>query len=453
MNRNEKKMPIVGYFGPSSPWAITAADGNAYVSKDTVTEQIYRLIAESGINTVAASNDAYIEGGNEVIEKQLRFADVNGLSMFVRDERINRKKEISHEELQTYLDDYEKHDSFSGLYLIDEPRTELYPLGNTNVLMDEYASLGRAINSYKNYIGYVNLFPYYEGLSGDGVISYQKYLEDYITKYQPSYMCFDYYVFTKMPQGVVDCKEYMQNLTMVRNAASKANIPFWSFVQVGSNWNDGLEFLTATTNDRPTKGELNWDVNVALAMGAKGISYFPLLQPHFFAFAEGGKMDYKRNGLIAEDGSINVWYSYVKEANTQIVAIEDVIMNAANKGVIPVGGYAARNITESLNDLGDASFVIRRYDKLQSVSTTGAEYGALVGCFDYQGKMALYVVNYDVLSTQTITLCFDENISAEVTQLVTVEGKTEAKTSKQLSSDKKLEITLGAGEASLVVLI
>ena len=164
-------------------------------------------------------------------------------------------------------------------------------------------------------------------------------------------------------------------------------------------------------------------------------------------------MDYKRNGLIAEDGSINVWYSYVKEANTQIVAIEDVIMNAANKGVIPVGGYAARNITESLNDLGDASFVIRRYDKLQGVFTTGAEYGALVGCFDYQGKTALYVVNYDVLSTQTITLCFDENISADVTQLVKVEGKTEAKTSKQLSSDKKLEITLGAGEASLVVLI
>lgn len=442
MKRKENVMPIVGYFGPSSPWSITAKDGNDYVSKNTVTEEIYKLIAESGINTVAASNDGYKEGGNEVIENQLRFADENGLSMFVRDERIDRTKELSHGELQTYLDAYQHHSSFAGLYLIDEPRSASYPQNNTNAMIDDYATLGRVINSYDDFIGYVNLFPYYEGLSCDGINSYQKYLEEYITKFQPKYVCFDYYVFTRMEKGVMDCGEYMQNLVMVRNAAKKANIPFWSFVQAGSNWNDSIMLLSETTNNKPTKGEFNWAVNMALAMGAKGISYFPLLQPHFFALTEGRTMDYKRNGLIAEDGSTNIWYDYAKEVNVHIRAIDSVLMNATNRGVIPVGGYAASNITNSLNELGDANLVIDSYGKLQNILTTGTDYGAVVGCFDYQGQTALYIVNYDVKETRDITLTFSESISADVT----INGVISE------MSDISITLPLGAGEGALVVL-
>ncbi len=442
MDRKEKRMPIVGYFGPSSPWSITAKDGKDYISKDTVTEQIYKLIAESGIDTVAASNNGYKEGGSVVVDAQLRLADENGLSMFVRDERISRTKELSQEELQTYLDAYQHHPSFAGLYLIDEPRSASYPQNNTNAMIDDYATLGRAINSCDDLIGYVNLFPYYEGLSCDGVNSYQKYLEEYITKFQPKYVCFDYYVFTKVEKGVKDCEEYMQNIVMVRNAAKKANIPFWSFVQAGSNWNDSIMLLSETENDKPTKGEFNWAVNMALAMGAKGISYFPLLQPHFFALTEGGRMDYKRNGLIAEDGSTNIWYDYVKENNAYIRAIEHVLMNATNKGIIPISGYAASIITDSLNDLGDANLVISNYGKLQSISTTGTEYGAVVGCFDYQGQTALYVVNYDVKETRDIALTFVESINADVT----INGML----SKQ--SGCSITLRLGAGEGALVVL-
>ena len=174
----------------------------------------------------------------------------------------------------------------------------------------------------------------------------------------------------------------------------------------------------------------------------KGCYVLPLIQPHYFALTEGGTLDYKRNGLIAEDGSINSWFGYAKQVNTQIAAVDEVLMNATNKGVIPVGTYAKNNITSSLNNLGDTNLVLSNYGKLSSVSTTGTTYGVVVGCFDYNGKTALYVVNYDVNSARDITLTFSESVTADVT----INGSVAEK------SGSSMTLSLGAGEGALVVL-
>lgn len=451
---NEDVMPIVGYYGPASSWSIEGADGNSYTSKDTVTDAIYKLISEVGINIVTASNDAYTDANKAEIEEQLTLAQKYGLSMFVKDGRIHGSLEHSHEELQYYLDGYGDYEAFAGMFIVDEPRSSTYPNGYTSATFDDWAGIGKKVNQYGNLSGYVNLNPYYEGLSTTSTKTegYQAYLTEYIKKFAPQYLSFDYYLFSqiesswfglvKEPKDVDDCEEYLQNLVMVRNAAKNNDIPFWSFVQAGSNWNDDIELMSATTNNTPSEGQFKWQANIALAFGAKGITYFPLIQPHYFALTKGGTLDYKRNGLIAEDGSINSWFGYAQQVNKQIAAVDEILMNATNKGVIPVGTYAKNNITSSLNNLGDTNLVISNYGKLSSVSTTGTTYGAVVGCFDYNGKTALYVVNYDVNTARDITLTFSESVTADVT----ISGSATEK------SGSSMTLSLGAGEGALVVL-
>ena len=74
---------------------------------------------------------------------------------------------------------------------------------------------------------------------------------------------------------------------------------------------------------------------------------------------------------------------------------------------------------------------------------TGVDAGdALVGCFDYKGGTALYVVNNSVTTKQEITLNFSDRYGYDVTQrarTVSVAGDS-------------LTLTMEAGEGVLVVL-
>ena len=71
----------------------------------------------------------------------------------------------------------------------------------------------------------------------------------------------------------------------------------------------------------------------------------------------------------------------------------------------------------------------------------GASGEALIGCFNYQGKTALYVVNYDMEYAQKINLDFVKNCNVTVIQ--------DAKESN--ISGNNLELTLSAGNSALVV--
>ena len=93
---------------------------------------------------------------------------------------------------------------------------------------------------------------------------------------------------------------------------------------------------------------------------------------------------------------------------------------------------------------------IDSYNELNSISSGNA----LVGCFNYGGKTALYVVNcnmYDQNSTtsqdatQDITLQFSEASSMKKVQ--------KAKTEKvSTDSNNQLTLTIEAGEGALLVL-
>lgn len=71
----------------------------------------------------------------------------------------------------------------------------------------------------------------------------------------------------------------------------------------------------------------------------------------------------------------------------------------------------------------------------------GVEGDSLIGCFNYKGKSAFYVVNYDTEYAQKITLRLTKRYNLSV-----IQGAKEA----FISADA-LELTLAAGEGVLVV--
>lgn len=66
-----------------------------------------------------------------------------------------------------------------------------------------------------------------------------------------------------------------------------------------------------------------------------------------------------------------------------------------------------------------------------------------VGCFDYKGGTALYVVNYDRKSRAQMRLCFDDRYGYEIVQGAALREQLGTYT---------VDLTLDAGEGALIVL-
>ena len=113
-------------------------------------------------------------------------------------------------------------------------------------------------------------------------------------------------------------------------------------------------------------------------------------------------------------------------------AIDSVLMNSVNKGVI-VSGDKAKKETKGI------SYIIEEASWRQLSSVTG---DAMIGCFNYNGKTALYVVNYDTANAQMVTLDFLSKSNMKVVQ--------NAKTT--YVSTNKLPLSMNAGEGILIVL-
>lgn len=204
-------------------------------------------------------------------------------------------------------------------------------------------------------------------------------------------------------------------------------------MQAGGGWYDSQEWRPNGEAEYPTEAETLWNINMGLAYGVKGVQYYTFCQVYDSGFAADDGYNTQLNGLIGAAGNKNQWYYYVQKANRQIAAVDHVLMNASNQGVIAVGRNANANI------LGDEKLTGQTWRELTGVE---AETDAVVGCFDYRGKTALYVVNHSAEAKQKITLNFDAAYGFEVIQ--------RAKSVK--TGGDSLTLTVEAGEGVLVVL-
>ena len=420
----EDVMPIAGYFGPAD--STYSYEGEK--QPNFITDEYFQMIEESGINLL---NHSYVdyESQPENVIKLLKLGEKYHLGICVNDSAIvgpYAEDTMPVKNMSDRINEYGNYPAFCGLYVVDEPQWAGFHLGDGSRTVDMYAPILKNLSELGIY-GYANAVPD-NGHSGKDEF-YDDYLDYFIESGNLPYLSYDSYVWDRTAGHEVT--NYFYNLSMIRDRAQAHGIPFWVFIQAGSQWNDAQSRFDSELPYYPNEKQFQWTVNVNLAYGAQGLQYFTLFQPNYFSWAESEPFDFRRNGMIGAWGNKNEWYYYAQTVNKQVAAVDHVLMHAKNKGVIVTGDKAKEdNIYSSCLLEGDS------WREL-----TGVEGDVMIGCFNYQGKTALYVVNYDYEYAQDVTLHFNENHNVTVVY--------DAETSHV--SAKDLTLPMQAGHGALIV--
>ena len=434
-------MPISGFWGPRKiDSSLSGAETNL------IQDKYYSKIADLGVNLInyieldAANGNGAL---NQVLQN-LSLAEKYNIGVYVNDASLNENMTAS--QLAERLSLYGNFSSFMGIHVYDEPIGNSYNPHNssTQKKISDIAGISKLLNKYTNLSAYINLYP-----SMTGIENYYPYLSEYVSSCNPRVLSYDNYPFTDgdnyaAHHGVSTMAHtsYFKNLKAAATSAAQSNIPFWAYVQCGNNFSLDAE---TTTNHNPTMSQVFWNVNTALAYGAKGIQYFPLIQPNYYgAVTKDGNgnitsQDFGRNGLIGANGELTRWYNFAKQANQWIEKVDHILMSCSGTEVIACGDYAQRATNINSNAAVNGT----------TVSSSNSDYGAIVGVFDYYGKKAYYVVNnhYDNSGENgdafdTVTLNFGSSKN------LTVYEEFGEPTTSQASS---LSLNIRYGCAALVV--
>ena len=411
-------MPIGTYSGPASARSVGGVSVDSFI-----TPEKFELIKATGVNFFSSTVDGAKDWNN--MKRMLELGEEYGIGVFATDSSIGGLQNtnvMTTELLNTRVQKYLDYDSFLGAELRDEPNAE-----HMKELKKTLAAW-RESDLLDGYDMYYNALPDYatpDQLSGTlEQMEYEKYARLYIEHFDADYFSYDYYPFGKW--GTIG-KTYFENMGLVRNLCEEYQIPFWTFIQCGADWGYGWTECIPETD-----GKFLWNVNTCLAYGAKGMQYFTLNQWDGF-LTESDSLSATRSGMFGAFGNINRWYYFAQKANKWIQAIDHILMNSANAGVIFHGKSPTYPST------GEEVLADGKFRQLTSVQGDDA----LVGCFDYYGATALLVVNNSVKKDDAkITLTFDDVYGYEVYQRDTVTD----------IAGNALQLKLDVGEAALVVL-
>ncbi|MFA6808818.1 MAG: hypothetical protein WCR27_07480 [Eubacteriales bacterium] len=415
----ENEMPIGGYIGPTASFGH---DGN--YCETQITDFHYKQMSEAGLNFTMGMKEDFNINRQNIIDS-LVHAGNNGVMYFVKDSYLfdlyNGKSPISKEDFEQRIEAYNNYNAFAGLVGRDEP------FGNDLALCKEVQDVFKEVFSAEESTAlYFNSLSYqcpkvWLGGGTDGSISdwtLEKYLDEYFKNINGmKFYSYDLYPFVGKEDSIKP--DYFKNLVLVREYASKYNVPFFTFIQAGGNLDNDSNWRT------PTEGEMLWQINTSIAFGAKGYQFFTYNTPPEFPFSTLENM-----GLVNRYGKKTPMYYYAQKANNQIKACDDKLMQSALEGVI-VTDKSPASIPENI--------ILNNYYELQGVSGDAN----IVGCFNYLGKTALYVVNNSLTKDKAkISLNFDSNYSYEVIQRAT---------SRNISG-KNITLTLAPGEGAMVIL-
>ncbi len=388
---------------------------------------LYQDYKEAGINTL-------VGGWEGVSTVALNHCADYGLAYLVRPYGVDviEDKELT----ATALAEAKYHSAFAGIMLSDEPgRVNFETLADMEPYLD-----GLMPELTRDALWWINLFPMYatkEQLwfrtydSGNvpavptetGEYSFEEYVNDFMEICKPKVLSYDFYPHhMKVALRGTPREDYFKTMSIIRSAALKANVPFWTFIQ-------NCRF--AADNFVPDRAETLWSVNTSLTYGAKGMSYFVGLD-----LGRG----YEGSMFDGEGNRRDEVFDIVKEANTQVAAVDEVLMCSKSEGII-IAGSTPWSATAEHNCYIPESDLLETYKELTAV-TAGH---ALVGCFDYNGKTAFYITNNSVREGETpdvVTLKFNASVG----------GYSVIKAEKTQFTGNTLQLQLEAGEGALVVI-
>jgi hypothetical protein len=157
------------------------------------------------------------------------------------------------------IKEYGDHPAVFGFHVGDEPGKE------------QFSDVCKAIRIQKeqapHLTPFLNLLPWYLGVSS--VVGYDRhseYLDAYAAQARPDVLCYDCYVqMNPLGEGWDACGDcYFSNLREFGAASKRAGIPFWTTLLSVGHFNYRC----------PKEDDFRWQLNTAVAHGAKGILWF-----------------------------------------------------------------------------------------------------------------------------------------------------------------------------------
>ena len=450
------EMMIAGFLGPREEYYNVHGVAKAPMIRD----EIFKLLAESGINYIDDNSFSYSGTQLEVAQDVLRLASKYNLNYFIGATDIanigaiaSSSVNASGNTVYTYsnyvapyttfaakLDELTQYKSFGGLHLRDEPSADLFlKIGEALKHIEDYNTAnGTKLEGFVNLLPGVGSHRWTNGqtikdANGNTVTisTWSDYVRAYADIADPNFLSFDMYPI----QGEAGQIEYayFNFLGYFSTVAKEKGLPMAVCIQVGGGEPSLSNKRQANTD------EMHWNVNTSLAFGAEAMTYFIMVEPPYYG-DDVNADTINSHTAINVNGEPTPYYDAIKAINTNVKAIDHVIVNGTHKGVIFNGtmpNTVAPETTTEITAPYDGTQLTKSEAKL-----TGITGNALIGVYDYEGKTALYVVNNSITSANTIGLTFTGNYTYEIIS----EGKTSWATGSSLS----LNLAIGRGAMVIV---
>ncbi len=238
------------------------------------------------------------------------------------------------------------------------------------------------------FFGYINLHPSYSDDEQRNGMTYEEYLENFVAHASPKLLSYDHYPFLN---GDKLTDDYFYNLQAVRDCCNRHGLEFWTFIQ-------SCSFLE---NRTPSPEDMAWQAFTSLAYGAKGLLYFT------YATVTHDKKPHFGPAMVDKEGRrTDRWYA-AQKINAFLKEHGSTLLGLKHEGVM-FFGWPEQSTVQSFGGL------------------KGAEGGSvLVGCFTAADGKYLLPVNLDLKRAADVVLVFE---------------------------DRKLPLSLGAGEGELIKL-
>lgn len=269
--------------------------------------------AEKFAEAAGANFNVIMFGGTVEQNKQaLDLCKANGVKAMIIDGRVMAKgpRDSDFESnLDSLIADYGSHPALWGYYVHDEPNSSLFlKLGavNKHLLKKDPA-----------HTPYINLFPTYATKEQLGNPTYEHHVDEYLRMVRPRLLSYDHYALLDGAER----GDYFLNLEIIRRQGIKHKTPF----------NYILLSLPHGPYRDPSDTDLRWQVNTALAYGARGIMYFTYTTP-----PPDPTWNW-HSGIIDENGRRNRKYDEVKQINAEVLKLAPTLMRLSSVAVYHTG--------------------------------------------------------------------------------------------------------------------
>lgn len=262
-----------------------------------MTDATAKQMAEGGFNLVWCG------------ENELDVAKRHGLRAQLQDGLLSPATLIDPvrlAKLDALVERVKNHPALYAYFITDEPAA------------GQFADLGRLVAYLRKkdpaHLAYINLFPTYAtneqlGNRGDVVTAYREHLRQFVDVVKPDLISYDHYQFTL--KG--DMKQYFLNLSLIREEAMAARLPFLNIVQA-STW--APEQMRV-----PNVDELRYLVYTTAAYGAQGLSYYIYTCPNHLG------------GFALADGTPTPLYHAARNYNREFVALANELKSLRSLAV------------------------------------------------------------------------------------------------------------------------